>query len=53
MSEKILGVQCQNCKKVIPLTTDGRVHCPECGALMVWGFIYSVERLKGGDNERR
>ncbi len=51
MNEKILGVQCQNCKNVIPLTinTDGEAYCPECGALIVCGFIYPVERLKGGE----
>ena len=35
MSKKILGVQCQKCKKAIPLLTDGEAYCPECGALMV------------------
>lgn len=50
MIEKILGVQCQNCKKVIPLTTNGKAYCPECGALMVRSLIYSEGRLKGGED---
>jgi len=50
MSEKILGIECQNCKKVIPLITNGKIYCPECGALMVRGFIYPVERPKGGED---
>lgn len=50
MREKKLGVQCQNCKKVIPLTTDGKAHCPECGALMVWGFRHKVTLKRRKNN---
>lgn len=50
MTEKVLGVQCQKCKAVIPITCKG-AYCPECGALMVWGFIHSIERVREVENE--
>lgn len=46
MSGKVLGIQCQKCHNVIPLTIEHNIYCPNCKALMVVANLVIIDKEK-------
>ena len=44
MSEKVLGMQCQKCHNIIPLTIEHDIYCPNCNALMVVANLVVINK---------
>lgn len=46
MRKKVLGVQCQKCHNVIPLTIEDGIYCPNCKTLMVVANLVTSNKWK-------
>lgn len=44
MKKKVLGVQCQKCHNVVPITIEHNIYCPNCKALMVVANLAATEK---------